>query len=250
MTKWTAIGTADRAAVPGHEAPGVVTSRGVRSRMLSPNDFGLWLCASELDDGSTLTIDDAPSDQAVYVVAGAVDVDDAMCGAGGAVIIEQGATASFAARGSTHLAHFGSTTPTGSGGGGIHVVGPEGMFRSGEREGVHAIWFADGTCDTCSIQAFTVAGPGSGARGRAHSHSEDEIIYLLDGQFSLGAHTIEPGTAVSIPADVRYAITRSTVGHRFLNVRRDISTQIYADDGIPIAETALARGGHATNAGG
>ncbi|HRE00277.1 MAG TPA: hypothetical protein PLV68_03200, partial [Ilumatobacteraceae bacterium] len=130
---------------------------------------------------------------------------------------------------------------------GVHVVGPGGMFQSGEREGVHAVWYADSTCPTCRCQLLEVtAPPDHGGRGKAHSHSEDEIIYLLDGGVSLGAYTLGADTSLCIPGDIRYALAGAASGHRFLNFRRDVSEQIYDRAAPPLLETGLARGGRAT----
>jgi len=244
MAKWTSISRDD---VPG------------TARRLSPPEFPLWLVESELEDGATLRWDSNDTDEAVYVMSGELDIDSARCPAGGAVIVERGAAAIATANGPTTVAHFGSKVdapsppgplgPPGAGGG-VHVVGPAGRFESGARENVRAIWFADGTCDNCRVQLFTVETPATDdRRGRAHSHSQDEIIYLLDGGVSMGAHTFGPGTAVSIPADVRYALNAHDRGHRFLNFRRDVSWQIYDLGSDPILETAAARGGRLTEDG-
>jgi uncharacterized cupin superfamily protein len=79
--------------------------------------------------------------------------------------------------------------------------------------------------------------------GGGHSHSEDEIIYVLSGEVRMGSHHYGPGSALSIPADVRYALANGEHGHVFLNYRSGVSEQVYARGDEPLLETALARGG-------
>lgn len=256
MTKWTSISHREVRARGSYQAPRDVTGP-VSSKRLSPPDYGLWLCDAQLDDRTTITWSGEHSDDTIYVLDGELHVGGRLCPSGGAVIVESGATTTAVAVGATRIAHFGSHEPHPPVGGrlgpphpdghGVHVVGPGGMFVSGEREGVHAVWFADGTCDTCRAQLLEVtAPPNEEPRGKAHSHSQDEIIYLLDGSFSMGAHSFEPFTALSIPGDVRYALVGGAAGHRFVNFRRDVSEQSYAGGIGPLLETAIARGGHAT----
>jgi len=255
VTKWTSIASDDVAASVGAGFRSVEGQ--ASSRQLSPDNFSLWLVETDLSDAATLSWSAHDSDDAVFVLNGELDVEGRSCPAGGAVIVERGARVTATAKGSTSVAHFGSRShvlaPPGplhapGPGGRVHVVGPAGRFESGARENVSAVWFADGTCDSCRVQLFTVETPVSDdRRGRPHSHSQDEIIYLIDGAVSMGTYTFGPGTAVSIPADVRYALTAQDGGHRFLNFRRDVSWQIYELGSEPIIETAVARGGRPTD---
>jgi hypothetical protein len=79
--------------------------------------------------------------------------------------------------------------------------------------------------------------------GGGHSHSEDEIVFLLDGSVRLGAHRFGIGSSLCIPADTRYAVTNGPDGHVFLNYRAGVSEQIYARGSAALLETALSRGG-------
>jgi hypothetical protein len=178
-------------------------------------------------------------------------VDGRTCPTGGAVIIEAEAEAEVCAVGSTRVAHFGTrefTSPTGGPLGaadpaprGVHVVGPRGRWTSGRREGVRATWFADSTCPTCRAALFLVEAD-EGHDGPPHSHSEDEVIYLLDGGLRMGARRIGPRTSLCIPGRLRYAFRAPGVGHRFLNFRADASYQTGVG-GEPVLETPMARGG-------
>lgn len=257
MTRWTSIARDGVAPVAGSTVPGL-EGEGT-SRRLSPDGFPLWMRETDLADGARLCWRSPDTDEAIYVMSGELEVDGCACPAGGAVIVERGAHAAATANGPTTVVHGGSTAESSSPsstvegtepGGRVHVVGPQGRFESGARENVRAIWFADGTCETCGVQLFTVeAHVDDDHRGRPHSHSQPEIIYLLEGTVSMGAHTFEPGTAISIPADIRYALTVHDGGHRFLNFRKDVSWQVYELGSEPLLETAAARGGRATGDG-
>lgn len=234
------------------EAMGVVASVA-----LAPEGYSLWCCDSELADGATIRWAAPHGDDGIYVLSGALVIDGRTCPAGGGIVVESDVETTATAIGPTHIVHLGSTDPRPPTGGllgaphpdahGVHVVGPRGAFQSGREEGVQAVWFTDATCDTCRAQLFTVTGPPNhDKRGKSHTHSADEIIYVLDGTITMGSYTLGPGTALCVPGDVRYALVGGPDGHSFLNFRRDVSEQVYARGSAPILETALARGGHAT----
>jgi len=221
------------------------------SRRLSPDDYSLWLLEAAFDQGGAIGWDPPHGDEAVYVLGGGLSVDGRTCPPGGALIVESGATAEAQAVGPTRVLHFGTrevAPPTGGPFGapdpaahGLHVVGPRGSWVSGRREGVRATWFADSTCPTCRAALFLVEADEA-HDGPPHSHSEDEIIYLLDGGLRMGAYTLGPRTSLCIPGRLRYSFRGAGVGHRFLNFRADASYQTSAG-GEPLLETPLARGG-------
>jgi hypothetical protein len=221
------------------------------SQRLSPDDYSLWLLEAAFEDGGVLRWDQSHGDQAVYVFEGGLSVDGRICPAGGAVIVESGAVAEVGAVGPTRVAHFGTrdaAPPTDgpfgapeAAGHGVHVVGPGGRWTSGRLEDVRATWFADSTCPTCRAALFLVEAD-QGHDGPAHTHTEDEIIYLLDGGLRMGARAIGPRTSLCIPGKLRYAFRDAGVGHRFLNFRADASYQTRVG-GEPLLETPMARGG-------
>jgi len=239
MAKFTAI---DEASTPlagvhpaGHAAAGL---RG--ARLLSPADFRLWLAVLELDDGGELHC--GPGAEALYLLEGEMAVDGRVCPVGGAVVVEPGVETRLEARGAVRAAHFGARPGGTAGPGrGVHVVGPGGDWTSGRLEGVEAVWFADSTCPTCSIAFFLVSAVDA-HRGPPHSHTQDEIIYLIDGSLRTGARHYGPGTALSIRGGTRYALDGPPGGHRFLNFRTDVSYQTNAGE-PPRLETAAARDG-------
>jgi hypothetical protein len=220
----------------GHAAQGVRDAR-----LLSAPGHPLWLVDLSLDDGGRLEWPGAHGDEAVYVLSGAAAVDGRACPADGAVVVESGVRASLVAEGPARVAHFGTRAADAHDGRVVHVFGPGGQWRSGQLEGVKAVWFTDSTCPTCRAALFVVDAPDR-FRGPSHSHSQDEIVYLIGGGVRMGARVHRAGTALSIAADVRYAFVGLEGGHRFLNFRAGVSYQTNAA-AEPLLETAGAREG-------
>lgn len=255
------------ATTPAGPPPASSIATGVRSSVrLSPDGYSIWLHVTDLDDGATITwtgADDggpAHGDEALYVLDGALAVDGQPCPTDGAVVVEAGAAARATAVGPARVAHFGAADPeppadgrfgppsSGGPGGhgahdgrGVHVVAPSGWARSGTDE-VGALWYADSTCPTCRATLLKVSAEKK-RDGRAHTHSEDEIILLLRGSIRLGAVVLEAGGSLCVPAGVRYAVRSGDDGYAFLNFRRDVSEQVYERGSEPLLETALAMGG-------
>jgi hypothetical protein len=231
---------------------------GVRwSRRVSPDDTSIWMVVSELADGATLRWDAPHGDDGVYVVRGGLAVGGHECPADGALIVESDASCTARAVGPTVVIHCGAyaDTPPADGrygppardGHGVHVVGPGGWFRSGDRERVAVRWFADSTCPTCRIALFHVWRSEGGVRDRSHTHTQDELIYVLGGSLLVAGAEYGPGCCLSIPALTRYSLTSGADGFAILNFRRDVSTQAYRAGEPDELEGALARGGVAVD---
>jgi hypothetical protein len=202
-------------------------------------DTSLRLVVGWLGEGDWVAWPERHGEEAVYVLDGAVVVDGHVVPAGGAVVLH--ADEPCRLEGPARIAHF-SAGPGGAPGG-KHLLGPGGWYRSGSPTGSQATWFADSTCAGCDVALFRVERDTPGNRGRAHSHSADEILFLVEGAIRMGAHDLPLDHAVFIPADTRYAITCGPVKHAFLNYRPTASIQIYEGDTEPLPESGLGRGG-------
>ena len=244
MAKLTLMPLAELAAEP---------VAGGASRKFCPDGYSLWIEVLDLAPGAGLTWAPADSDEAVYVAAGETDVAQAKsggrqvcrCPTGGAVIVEQGASAELSSVGTSQVVRFGSTHPVGVNGGGVHVFGSRGWGFSGDPAGTHATWFADSTWESTPLTLLRVE-RDSPRQGPAHHHSQDEIIYLLDGSITLGALEAAPGAILCIPADVRYRITAGPTGYRFLNYRSGPAAQVYERYSAPLLENVAAGDGYLT----
>ena len=62
-----------------------------------------------------------------------------------------------------------------------------------------------------------------------HSHDYDEVMYILEGGFSMGRRRCGPGTVVFIEAHTQYGFEVWEEGVRFLNIRSGLSRIKYAD---------------------
>ena len=52
-----------------------------------------------------------------------------------------------------------------------------------------------------------------------HSHEEDEIIYILEGEMLFGRESYTRGSAIFVAANARYGFRAGPEGVRFLNFR-------------------------------
>jgi len=214
----------------GYLAPTVTATGAVTSRLMSPSEYALWLVVAELADGAELSWDRDHGDEIVYVHHGELSVDGRICPADGAVLVEAGVAVTVRARGATKVAHFGprdrAAPTTGAYGAApvegrsAVVVGPAGMWARHE-PGRHSKFYADSSQPTSRLTLLYTARDGDYVSS-SHSHSEDEIIYLLKGSIQVGRDTLSTGDAIGIAGDRRYGF-RCSGGFGFLNYRRDAS---------------------------
>ena len=211
--------------------------------------FPLWVTWAEVGAGGELTWAGHHGDEGLYVVEGALEFDGSKCPAGGAMIIESGMPARVRTPNGAVVVHFGPVDPRPPPNGihgppaheprGVHVVGPGGMWAAAE-PGRDTRMFADSTCPTCRITLF-LTGRNQEYRSSAHSHSADEILYLLRGQIHFGSYELGPGDAVAIRGDQRYQFRSGPDGFAFLNYRRDASEQT-TEGSAPQLEGGRVRG--------
>jgi mannose-6-phosphate isomerase-like protein (cupin superfamily) len=203
--------------------PAAVTVEGLAwSKLMSPPDYGLWLCVAELEAGAQVTWPAEHGDEALYVFDGELSVEGNRCATGGAVIVESGVAATVRATQRTRIGHYGCRTWTppeqSAAPRGVHVVGPRGRTAFGDPTGLGVRFLADSTCPTCRLSLFEVARDRA-RQGSPHSHSADEIIFVVEGSMKLGAYELGPGTSLCIPGGVRYAEASGPDGCVFLNYR-------------------------------
>ena len=123
------------------------------------------------------------------------------------------------------------------------VVGNQGWYQSGNGDNYLARWFTDSTQPASRIAFFHVALPLPHRRDVPHTHTEDELIYVMDGSIVMGKQEYTPGTCLAIPGKVHYSVTTGASGVKFLNYRRDASLQEYGKVKEPELESAIVRGG-------
>ncbi|MEO5839559.1 MAG: hypothetical protein ABIQ73_01505 [Acidimicrobiales bacterium] len=202
------------------------------SKRISPEDYSLCLVVSQFADGAVMQWGTEHGDEAVCVLEGELEVDGRRCPPGGAVVVEAGVACTATAIGATRVAHYGPTDPTPPADGllgparqdgrCVHVVGDGGWFRAGN-DTYSQTWWADSSCPTCRICVFRIEHPDSDDPDLPHHHTQDEIIFVLEGELRLGSYRCPAGTAISIPAHMRYSLRSDGTAFKFLNYRRDAS---------------------------
>ena len=73
--------------------------------------------------------------------------------------------------------------------------------------------------DFMKVLGLAGAGLGAAAAAAPVFHDQDEVIYILEGGFSMGRRRCGPGTVVFIEADTQYGFEVWDEGVRFLNIR-------------------------------
>lgn len=212
----------------------------------------LHLYLHELGAGQTLRISPGAVDCVAYVWSGEVEAGGHSLPAGSSLIVEHGEAAALAAQGDTRVLTFTAReAPTEPRAGGhVHILPRDRVPRAkelGGANGVGGAMHADSGCPTCEVWLHENHFPGTlplspedAAKG-IHSHSEDEIIFVIDGQIRLGEKLFGAGTALAIAADTLYSFTPGPDGLSFINFRAGTPSDIQFASGPSISETEYWR---------
>ena len=109
-------------------------------------------------------------------------------------------------------------------GGCVHVVNKKQAQRytyddpEGETKHTEGVVFANASCPSCGVWFHESVFPG-GVTVARHSHTEDEIIYVLDGCLKLGRQDLTAGGALAVDANTMYTFKTGADGLRFVNFR-------------------------------
>lgn len=208
-----------------------VTPHGILGATETAN--GLWAASGLLPADTTLAWSGAQGDQAVLVLAGALVLDGVTAGEGDAVLIDAGAAATVRAVEEARIVHFGSHggPPTGGPFGPADGCGRARVVTAAQAsarvsEGPDGArftlrYFADGSDAHGRAALFTVSVDGA-SFGPPHSHSQDELIHVLDGIVRSGTLRVAPGETLAVARAMRYSF-RTGGPARFVNFRRDAS---------------------------
>ena len=211
------------------------------ARRVSPEGFSIFLDLTRLEPGGALTWADDHGDDAVYVIEGALEIDGRTAPTGSAVIVESGMAATAVAPDGARVAHFGPVEPGAARGETVHVIGPRGRYESAPGRPFFR-FFADSTCPTCD--AFLLYSQRDlGWSVTPHSHSADELIYVLRGTVMTGRVAHGAGECLAYEAGRRYALSAPEGGFVTLNYRAGPSTLEFPDLDGSMLETAVNVGG-------
>lgn len=214
-------------------------------------DAPLHLHRLTLPAGGALRIA-SPIDQLAYVWRGRVEAGGRKLEAGSSFIVEHGAALEVTGQAErSELLAFAAARPPERprAGGHVHLLPAACAPRAealGGTAGLGGVMHADAACPSCELwlheNSFAPrdAPPGAGAAG-VHAHSEDEIIFVLDGELRLGDRACGPGTALAIAADAFYSFSPGPLGLRFVNFRAGTPGDIRFKAGAAISETAYWR---------
>jgi hypothetical protein len=213
----------------------------------------LHLHLHEIAPGETLRIGQSGTDRLAYVWRGGVDAGGCRLAKGSSMIVEHGQALDLKGHMelSAVLSFSAARAPAAPREGGhVHLLPVERVPRVasvGGASGVGGAMHADSSCPTCELWLHENFFPGAPPLSLAeqqrgvHSHTEDEIIFVIDGQIRLGTKLYGSGTALAIAADTLYSFTAGPDGLSFVNFRAGTPGDIKFANGACMSETAFWR---------
>jgi hypothetical protein len=232
-----------------YASPTATGTDGIVSGVAQPEAFDLWVVDAVLAREAELRWGSEHGDEAVAVLSGAVEILGEACPAGSVIALEAGAPARLRSTETSTIVHFGHAArpsevardvrpPAG-----VHVIGP-GPVRGTEVPHpagvVSAGYYLDSTCASCALTLLRTASEGA-VKGSSHSHSQHELIRVVEGELRFGPLVAPAGATAAIPADVRYSF-RADDRFAFLNYRAGPSTISKLHYSEPVRESADALG--------
>lgn len=232
--------------------PDAYSGGGAAASYFVADQHPLHLHLIEFRRGEVLRVRSGAIDQLAYVWGGAVDAGGRRLDTGSSLIVEHGASLQVvgAAEISALLAFSAAQPPAEARAGGhVHLLPAEHAPRSdalGGVEGLGGTMHADADCPTCALwlhenQFAGRDAPPQGDEAGVHCHSEDEIIFVVEGDLRLGDRLYGPGAALAIAAGGFYSFSPGPDGLRFVNFRAGRPSDIRFKKGPAISETAYWR---------
>ena len=234
-------------ALPFPELSGMAAHGKVEtSAVFSTPDRPLWLWLHVLSPGAQLRWTRPMVGHVVYVWKGSVTSNEQVMGPESVICVEHRAEAVVeAGRTGATLVHFHSQETYGAScaktGGGVHLVGPDGMLKvRNEEYDVTTTFWLDSRCPNCDMWLHQSKIVTPRPQSYPHFHTEDEIIFVVQGGLILGRRVLKPGSALAVDAKTVYSFGVDEGGLAFLNFRpTDPSFVMMSRDGPkhePISE--------------
>lgn len=228
---------------------GVCRSAVTRSYFDDQRD-SLHLHLVDLEPGNNLRLEPSELDRLLYVWKGAIEVGGLVLKAGSSAIVEHGESLEMSGvDAGTRLLAFSESRPAADqkAGGHVHLLPDESVPRTELQPGLTGGLHADSACPSCQLwlhenrfQASETEPEPNSERG-IHSHSEDEIIFVTDGELLFGNRRCLPGTAIAISAGSMYSFTPGRDGLAFVNFRASMPGDIRFKNGHSMSETGYWR---------
>lgn len=232
--------------------PEACSGSGESSLYVDRVSFPIELHKLRLGAAETMTIGALGRGRIGYVWHGAVRAGGRDLPAGSSFIVESGQSLDVTGAGEAAdvLLFAASCDPLEpEAGGHVHLLPSANVPRNdaltdtGVRGGMHA----DAQCPTCQVWLHENAFPGAepvtpeDLTVGVHSHSEDEIIFIVSGQIRLGRKLFPEGTAIAIPGDTLYSFTAGPDGMAFVNFRAGLPADIHFPGGQTMNEVEYWR---------
>lgn len=198
--------------------------------------------------GARITWPASDSGFLAYVWAGSFDVDGHRLEVGSILAVEHhaSAVAESCADGSALLVFNGTVGVAERAGGHVHLLPADRVPRTDRlvsyREGVGGALFADAACPTCEMWLHENSFAIPGEKIAVHSHSEDEIMVVTEGEIVLGARSHGRGTVIAVAAETLYGFSVGANGLTFINFRPKRPTYRALGAAGSIDEQAIFRG--------
>ena len=233
------------------ERPPGFTGNVATQALFRHDDDPIFVHLHTFGPGSNLRIGPIDSDCIAYVWKGAVDAGGRLLRASSSLVVEHGATAEIHGRDahSLLLTFAAARAPaTQRDGGHVHLLPTERVPRTDALAGSRGVgggMHANAECPSCEIWLHenSFAAPDvepslANIEKGVHSHSEDEVIFVTDGQMRVGNRLYGPGTALAIAAETFYSFAVGPDGLKFINFRPARPSEIKVKNGPSIDEVA------------
>jgi hypothetical protein len=213
------------------ESPQALVGDAATRALFAGDNDPLHVHLHRIERDGRLRIASAQSDCVAYVWQGCVEACSEPLSSGSSLIVERGASVDIKGHDAgSLLVSFAASRPAPSprAGGHVHLLPKERVPRLadlGGASGVGGALHADASCSTCEVWLHANTFPPQcedtsvDADRAVHSHSEDEVIFVTEGQIRLGARLYGPGTAIAIAADTQYGFSSGPAGLCFINFR-------------------------------
>jgi hypothetical protein len=190
----------------------------------------LHLQVHRLTADAVLHIRDLPTDTLVYVWTGAVLVQGVRLGERSSLIAERGAATEMSAvDGAAALLFFTRKEQRRSDGSAPHLrlLPKERVPRNPDLGGqgvAGGALHADASDTSCHLWLHENDFYVGDSPVAVHSHSEDEIIFVRDGELCVSGRHYGPGAALSVAAHTKYGFDVGPSGLSFVNFRASAPT--------------------------
>lgn len=228
-------------------APAPAGSQGdVRCRTFFESEQDpLHLHAYEIAKGASLHLEAGGAELTFFVWKGAAEGDGTRLGQQASGIVEPGASLDLVGsdEGATVLVFGQQDSEAAPGGKGRVLLLPSEKvprtFAMGGNAGIGGALHADAHDPTPRVWLHENSFDMPDKETVLHSHSEDEVIFVLKGGIRLGNRLYPEGTALAIAADTKYGFHSGPEGLGFVNFRVSSPTYTSADGSMVLDEAKL-----------